>query len=462
MKHFRKQLHILLPWLLLTASLIFLSFVWRSSGIDSVSFDTDLARDLKEISTIQLGTVVWLGPWLGPGLHASSAYYYLFYPAIALSGGKVASMVWFNLVLGLLAVGYFGLYAVKKHRFVGVIGVLALSLSPVITENILHPGNGFSYIYFVLISITALWFDSSFILACFAAGCAVALHPAAGILPFFLLIRWWNRGHTWKDAVLGGVAATLPLAPLIAFEAITKGYIIRSFLSKPSSNGIFIQFGLENARQIGSLIGFSLLPLVICMGIASFQMKQTKIKFILAWLYTTLALFGFVLFFQNVLWRYLFAYAVLAIFTIVVMFMRQKVTTLVLVGIAVLFLARSPLLHPPQKATRTIAQVEATADYLKEKHLLSYDKKIAVVAALSADTQVPQADDYRFLLRNRGYTVVDTTENQTADQLLYVLEVPDFNWEQWSTWEIEQFGSKKLVATDTFDHKIRFAVFERK
>ncbi len=449
------------PWVLLASSLILLAIVWTNSGFDSLSFDTDLGRDLMQISNIQKGEVVWLGPWLGPGLHASSAYYYLYYPSIVLFGGKIAGMVWFNLFLGLLAIGYFGYYALKKYGYAGVAGTLVLGLLPLMNDNILHPGNGFSYMYFVLISFTALWFKAPFVIAAFAAGFAIALHPATGFLPAFLLLGWWMRGHKWKDALLGLLAFSLPLAPLIAFEIITKGYIIRSFLSRPSTNGIYLDFSSHNAHQVSHLLGLSLLTLGTFLGITGYQVTRDKGNTKKVWFSLTLFFFFFILFFQNLIWRYLFAIAIMVIFFIVVIFMQRKATTLLLVVVATILFTGSPLFNPLPKTARTIENIESIADTISENNLISRDKKIAIVSALTHNTEVPQADDYHFLLRNRGFTVMNVTEYAQAEQLLYVIEVPGFNWQNWSNWEINSFGNKKLIKVQAFNENVTLVVYDK-
>lgn len=449
------------PWIAWLVCVTCLAFIWSLSGVNSLHFDTDLGRDLKEISNIQQGKVVWLGPWLGPGLHASSSYYYLFFPAIALTGGKVIGMVWFNLLLAVIAISYFGYYAVKKYRYAGIVGMFVLGLLPLMTDYSLHPGNGFSYMYFVLICFTAVWFNAPLSIAAFAAGFALALHPAAGFLPLFLILGWLRRGHTWKDALLSIVAYLLPLAPLIGFEVITKGYVIRSFLNKPSTHGIYITFGLLNAHQVSNLLGLSFTSLATFVGITGFQAYRDKVRSKKLWYFVMLALFIFVLFFQNLVARYLFAIAIMVSFTVVVFFMQYKATTLLLVAAAITLFIRSPLFYPVPETARSIQKVESIADYIKERELIDKNKKIAVVSAVTEKTEVPQADDYRFLLRNRGYTILEVTEHEKAEQLLYVIEVPNFQWDLWSNWEIESFGDKTLRSVEKINENVTVVVFEK-
>jgi MFS family permease len=431
-------------WLALGVVLVILLRTWAISGYDSLHFDSDLARDLREISNIQQGQIVWLGPWLGPGFHASSIYYYYFYPFLELSGGSIGSMVTFNLLTGFVAILFFGLLATRKYGYKGVSGAALLGLVPMMTENILHPGNGFTYMYFVIICLTALWFKVPLFVASFAGGMALAFHPATGFLPIFLLIEWWRRGKNWLSAVLNLGFFLVPMAPLIAFEVITKGYIIRSWLERPSTNDITVKLGLENLLQVCNLLGLShveLLSLLAIAGFICFNSKSSKLK---VWFVSSIFFLVFILFFHNLIWRYLFGIALMILFLISVTFIKYRATSVVITCIACSLFFRSPLIHPYPVQTRSISRVESIADFIDQQSLVSKSEKLAVVAAVSVNTEVPQADEYRFLLRNKGYQVVDISAHADADTLLMVLEVPNFNWQGWSNWELQSFGDKKV------------------
>jgi hypothetical protein len=277
-----------------------------------------------------------------------------------------------------------------------------------------------------------------------AAGMALALHPASGFLPLFLLLEWWRRGHHLKSAIINAVVFALPLAPLIAFEVITKGFVIRSFLARPSTNGIQLQLTLGNVSLMSDLLGLPIwawLGLISLTGWLVWKMKDAQTS---AWFSLSIGLIGMTLLLQNVLGRYLFGVALLSIFVISIVLVQKKWGQLLLALVLISLWLQSPFFNPHIEVERNASWLEHMANEVQTIQTIDPDKKIAVVAVMTENTEVPQADDYRFLLRNRGYTVVETTEHHLAEQLVMIVEVPGFDWAQWSTWEVESFGEKTL------------------
>lgn len=131
-----------------------------------------------------------------------------------------------------------------------------------------------------------------------------------------------------------------------------------------------------------------------------------------------------------------------------------------LIFLVIALFLKSPVFNPAKLADRTIFRVEAIADVVDQRQLIDKSKKVAVVAAITPNTEVPQADDYRYLLRNRGYEVTETVDNSQADVLIMFIEVEDFDWENWSNWGIEQFGLKKVDKIVTQDGAT-IVVFEK-
>jgi hypothetical protein len=133
-----------------------------------------------------------------------------------------------------------------------------------------------------------------------------------------------------------------------------------------------------------------------------------------------------------------------------------------ILGIAVFILGFSALTTPPPAiAERSIPKMERSIEKMLAEYPIATSQKIAVVAALTQKVEVPQADDYRFFLRMKGFTVLEPTEYSQADVLVEFIEVAPFDWQQWSNWEIEQFGAKKLVH-QTKEGKTDIIVFEKR
>lgn len=431
-------------WILLVCVLGLLFKIFTVNSFNTIFFDTDIARDLKEISNIQEGRTVWLGPRLAPGLHASSIYYYLFYPSIILSGGKISGMFVFNFLIGFASLSLFGFFATQKYKIFGALMTLVMGLFPIFFSHISHPGNGFTYIYFSLLSLSFTWFEFPLFLGSLFAGFAIALHPAAVFLMPFLLYEYWRRKAKWTTVMSGMICFLFPLLPLIGFELITKGYIIRNYVSNPSTNNISLHFTLTNFEKISQLLGVPSIGLFILLGVAGIIVWQQKSKRLSAWYSISLLTIVFILFFQNVLHRYLFTIAIIVMFPILISFIKNKLSTLLLIILGIYLLFHSPLFNQKPIASRNIEEIEKVADFISESNHIHSNDTLAVVAALTPQTEVPQADDYRFLLRNRGYKVVEVTENALADTLIMIVEVPGFDWKSWSNWELESFGEKEV------------------
>jgi hypothetical protein len=438
-------------WIVLGLALCYIARAWTVGGYETLFINTDIGRDLKEISNIQAGRVVWLGPWIGPGLHVSSIYYYLFYPAIVLAGGKISGMISFNLFLALIFLGMFGCLATRKHGYKGAIMTLFLGLTPFVSDHALHPGNGFTYLFFCIAALTSLWFELPLVVASLAAGMAIALHPAAGVLPLFLVYEWWRRGRSWKSGLLSLAALAAPLAPLFAFEVITKGYMTRSFLARPDTNYFSLGFSFANFKMIGQLLGMPFWVFILLFSIAVYTIIRLKESRLKIWLAITCFFIFISLFFDQLVGRYLFGIAAEVGFLLMLVSFEKKRLLIPMILFTGFLLFHSSLFNPKPPVIRHASQLERVADFVVEQNQLSKNQKIAVVAALTPKTEVPQADDYRFLLRNRGYQVVEVTENNLAEKMVIFVEVPNFDWQHWSTWETESFGPKKVdhIATES-------------
>jgi hypothetical protein len=127
----------------------------------------------------------------------------------------------------------------------------------------------------------------------------------------------------------------------------------------------------------------------------------------------------------------------------------------------VLFFVKSLQTKPRPTAKRPISRIETVVNRFADRKKLDSSKKIAVVSVLGKETKVPQADDYRFFLRIKGFTVFEPQQYSRADTLIMFIEEPGFEFENWSNWEIEQFGPKKL-SYEMQTAGIKIVVFDKK
>jgi uncharacterized membrane protein len=435
-----------------------LLFFWSRIGFEQLYLDTDLGRDLYELSNIAEGKTVWLGPRLSAGLHASPIYYYLLYPGLVLSGGDARSLMVSTLALGIVAIGTFAYFAYSKWNTPGLLAAAIFGLLPWWKSIVVHPGNGYTYAIWLFLGLTGLWFGVPIFFSALGIGLAVAYHPAALFALPILFYEWWKRGHSLIQGLFAVIGLALPWAPIIVFEVITKGYMTRSWLSDPSASVSWSgAFSLDLIRQAVSFSGVPTLILLIGFCVVA-CMSKTKMRW---WMGLTLLGMSFFTLVQPLPYHYLLGITTLFWFSCIVALVQQKWGSLV-IGVAVVIVGFSALTTPPLAiAERSIPKMERVIEHLYKSYPLDRTKKIAVVAALTKNVEVPQADDYRFFLRMDGYTVLDPTEYAQADILIEFIEVPGFDWQHWSTWEIEQFGEKKLMY-QTRQENIDIIVFEKR
>ena len=417
-------------------------FFWIQGGFDAVFLNTDIARDLYELSNLWIGrSVIWLGPRLNPGLYASPIYYYLFYPALLILRGNGNSIIVFNLFISLMALALFSSLAFKKWGFKAIAGILVLGLYPWWVGNAMHPGNGYTYIYWLVISLTFLWFEYPVFLSTLFLGLSISFHPGAILaLPIFIY-EWYKLKQTFKLLVTIVVTLLLPWSPILLFEIITKGYIIRNWLANPTSGFSLAVPNMANIQTVLNYLGMNL-PILLLIAFFLIKISSKRVRMWLIFSLLTSFLFSFFSYLPS---HYVLGTAVTLgfIFVVATMESTKKITVSYLILILILAINVFSF-HTPTVATRNFNKISGVVNSYIDMEKLDRNSKISVIASLDESNKVVNADDYRFFLRTKGYNVVDVSQYSEADALVMFIETPNFNWENWSTWEMEQFGQKKL------------------
>ncbi len=404
--------------------------------------DTDYGRDLYEMSNIFLHKVVWLGPRLSPGLSASPIYYYLYYPSLWLSGGDIRGPIYFNMLVTALCLLIF-LYVMfknSKYYILTILTALAVMTTPLWSRLATHPGNGFSYALFLFAGLATTYFTKNLWISALLFGVATAMHPASILaLPILIGVYISNRA-SWKQILLGLAAYISPWTPIILFEFITKGFLVRQFMANPGSGLVGSQLHLGNLTILTSQLGLRSLYLTLALPLLFIFDKKSK-----AWEKLTL-IFGLLFFMMvgTVPEHYLFGVAMTYLYVMIKWVLQHKKVALLVMTIWILLNGSVPSM--PVNTKRPLYEIENNVSEIASIEELK-GKKVAVVAVLPTGTSVPQADDYRGLLRMKGLNVVELSEHSQADLLIYIVEQPGFDYEHWSTWETEQFGKKKVLWT---------------
>lgn len=430
-----------MKWWVLGVTIVGLVLVWSRSGFNNVDIDTDLGRDLTELSNIWQGKVVWLGPRLSPGLHASSSYYYLFYPFVWLAGGNVRGLFVGSLLLSAIALGWFGYELVNEFGLRAILAVIVIGISYWWDRISFHPGNGFTFATFAFAGLVSLYFNYPLWLSSLLIGMGLAFHPTTAFILPLLIYQWWAHKNRWKELVGIVIGLSLPSAPLIAFEIITKGYVIRNFLAHLNP---VIQQALH-AGNIATLASFLNLSFGLFVGGWILLGLRVKKRLRVWYWLMTIELPFFVLLtgFSGI---YMFAVAAACQFILTVQLLNEKQLGLgLLVAWGIIGATKVGTFVGSPFKVRPLYEIEQAAYLAINSPMLNKNEPMAVVAAISPDTKVPVADDYRFLLRVAGYQVVDSTNYDDAKQLVMFVEVPGFDWQSWSNWELDQFGKRLLV-----------------
>ena len=431
---------------LLIFVILFLCFFWFRGGFASINLDTDLGRDLFELSNILLHKVVWLGPRLSAGIHASPIYYYILFPALLLSGNNPGSIIFLTLFFAAVALLIFGLLGIKKWGIFSILSVIIIGLQSWWQTGATHPGNGYTYVIWVFLSLTFMWFEFPLFISALFLGLAISYHPAAVFILPILLYEWWRKKHKIFSFFLILLGLIIPWFPIILFEIITKGYLIRQWSSHPGFGLLQPKFNLLN------LLFISIIWLVVGL------IAKNRIKM---WYWLSFPGLFFLIIMTSAPAHYLLGIICLIWFIAMIALLNRKHGQIVLIIIAIFFFINNVVFAKPIKpAVRSIPKIEAVTKQLVNSGKINKNNKIAVVAMLSADNKVPQADDYRFFLRAQGYQAIDINEYSQADRLVMFIEVPNFDWQHWSTWEIEQFGNKKFISQLSKD-KTKIIIFER-
>lgn len=431
----------LLKFILLVLTIIFLVLIWTRGGLDKVFLDSDMGRDLSEISKLWIGQkVIWLGPRFSMGLHSSPFYYYLFYIPILISRGSAYSLIIFNVVLAALSLAFLGYICIKKYGIKGILVPLAIGIMPWWQEIAIHPGNGFTYAIFLLASLSALWFKLPFFASALFFGISASMHPGAFfILPYFVY-EAIKRKLSLKNFAISSAIFLLPFIPLIAFEIITRGYWLKQWLIQPNY-GFNFGFDLSNIINFFLFSGINLyIGFVLMIFMVFYFSKRERV-----WLTISLIYIILLLFINEVPKHYL--YGVIVIFWIAsaLSLIQKSVGRLILIFLILYFSWNTLVLQGiPKASQRPISKIIGATEYLIQSGAVNKNDNLAVLVIKGDDTKTPQADDYRFFLRVKGYQVEEMADYFKADKLIIFVEDINSDWENWNTWDTNQFGEKVL------------------
>ena len=425
---------------------LFIFYSWK--GLIETGVSADVARDLTQVSNLWLHKIIWLGPNLGIGFPISPLYFYLLYPFLLISGGNGYSLVITEAFFAFVALSIFAWYQLKKSFSSALIGVLVIGLAPWWITASAFVWNGNMYVSWILMGLVLLWYRLPLILPALMFGIAISIHPMAVLVLPLLCYEWLARDKKIINFLSCVLGLALPWAPILLFEIITKGYLTRQWLAHPSTSGVHLAFNLGNVGQIVQNIGAPIFGGILLWG-ATFWVAEKREKMWILFISLSLVL---VLFVSNLLHYYLYGLICAILFIIVIVWSGKKVGQfgLVVLILVSIFSIKIPFDVP----IRTIGRLNTIVKTIIREQKLDTSKKYAVASLNEGTRNAPQADDYRFFLRTNGLKAVDLEKNSEADFLILFVEAPQLDWRKYENWNIQQFGSRKIISTNKIDGMI--------
>lgn len=415
--------------------------LWTYKGITETGIHADLARDLNYLSDIWIHKIVWLGPMTSANFPTSPIYYYLLFPGLLLSGGNGLSLIFSHAFFALLALGLFVYYQLKQSLVSTVLVILTIGLSPWwITASSL-PWNGHMYVSWVFLALTNLWFKKPIFLSALLFGIAIAINPVAILAIPVLIFEWITSMDRKKNIIHILLGLLLPWTPIIIFEVITKGFLTRHFLQYPSSAGIFFSPKFANIGPLLNILRVNQIQAIVALLLVFFlTSKRGKL-----WIISACLPLIFLILFTSFRDYYLFGLVCALAFTLTIILSSKTIGKVILV-VLIAGYVQTISIPPITYGGRSIQRMDNIITTFIQKSGLDKTKKYAVVSVRDAQNSTPQADDYRFFLRVKGFNILSIDQSPQADVLLLFIEVPNFKWQDWEDWHVQRFGQRKFLS----------------
>ncbi len=459
-------------------SFLVLSYKLTSSFI----FHPDFARDVFDITRISQGKMMLVGPKLTfGGIYSGPYYYYLLLPVFALSNYSINALLYFNTALFALALGFF-FYELSKRFSVykSILGVLIILFSPFYLIASRNPSNAFTYIPFLLVLMTILYFykiskpRQLLILGIFA-GILITFHLVVGSVILFTTLLLLTDVKKKRDFFWYFLGFPIAFLPLILFEfkhnfiMLKNTFVDKSYLlwiknsnipdgitgkKNPVENFIFISQAIQKFTVASPLVLFFL------AGIKHFFRKfKGKDSLLLISSLLSLAFLALFMRFQFI-YHYLFATILLLLFTTVIIFLRQKWHVLLFILLA-FELANIPK-EIYDKSWRTYQAFEQAVDHVLENKLLLKGENFNVIQVTEPDLLSPNGFEYRYNLQRNGFKPTSEFEYKTSRKLLIFSEKPEYDIKKLDSWESREFGVQHLTKAKKYSSgKITIYVTEK-
>ena len=482
MKFIKKYQH------LITACLLFLiiSFIYLYKVVPSYNYDSDFGRDINDILQITKGKISLIGPKLSfGGIHAGPYYYYLFAPVLKIFHLNPQSMIVFNAIIFLiiLLVSFFVILKSKlKNKYLWLLGISWIFVSPFMIYSGRGPGNAFSYLallFALLIIFPQILNKNKLFLGLiygFFIGVIINFHLINLLLfaPLILItFVFYLFKKDWKKILLTffiSIGILISFAPLLIFEArhnfvqikntfIDKSYIVfvdnKNLVDPlPTSSNRFLNFWLlQKHFTVWSQISFLVLFLItIILLIINWKKCDHPTK-----IYIISSLFAFLILVfvakAQVAIHYFFPFILAIQVSLILLFSQLSIkisSKIILLFLLIIFIKFPKNFYQP--AIRDINEYQNFTNKLVNSDLFkNIDPKINLFCARETPVAV-LGWEYRYFLELNGYKILAPTLFNEANQLLIIQENRNSdNVNSLKSWEIDQFGPKELINSTSLD-----------
>lgn len=444
--------------------LIFLFFysIYSFKLPSAYIFNTDIARDSNDIIGIAQGKLSLVGPKLNfGGLYAGPYYYYLFVPILFMSNFQFVSILIFNSSIFALALIYFFLKVKNNFSFLwAILCTCLIGLLPLYVSSSRNPGNGFTYIPFLLFFLTYIYFNNIqnrkelFYLG-LLAGIIVNFHPL-NLVVFLstsvLIFAFLKKRSLFIVFALGFLITYLPF---IIFELrhdfvgirrtifdLKNLTLVRSVSDDPLKSSLISNY-VRYSKDIVTFLILNpiyyafLLPLPLILK-KHFDMKNLYFTFasIASFLIYLIISHGYVSS------HYVFPVSIFLFFAITTFVASYNLKFIALILIVLEIVNFNFDMY--SASTKPYFKFESVVNSVLDNHLIDKGTPFNIIAVSDPKVLVPSGNEYRFFFRKNGYNPNSVNEYNKSKVLLVFVEIDNFNISSLQNWETGQFGPNYL------------------
>src|SRR5690606_6722122 len=150
------------------------------------------------------------------------------------------------------------------------------------------------YISFILLFSVFAWYKKHVAFSSLSLGIAIALHPASAVLLPILIYEWWQHKKYIKNALIIIAGLLISWLPIILFEIMTKGFLIRQFLILRTDT-VELAFSLQPLLLFQTLSDLPIFLFLILSGL-TYHYSESRAK---VWLLLTIGGIAITCFFSG-------------------------------------------------------------------------------------------------------------------------------------------------------------------